>query len=140
MSWAVLIMDLVREVQGVPSLPESGDFKESGLGMRDGSYRCNQMLCDRIMKVYIHVWVCICLYICIHNDIYTHVAQTSPCQAVSRRFWWRHLIRPSIYDKYSGSMKITIYVDHVSRCKTASVTTWTNRWTYRVFVMNDRCD
>ena len=39
-------------------------------------------------------------------------------------------IRPSIFDKYSGSMKVTAHLDHVSRCKTASGTTWSDRWTH----------
>ena len=34
-----------------------------------------------------------------------------------------NLIRTSIYDKYSGSMKITTHLYHVSHCKTASGTT-----------------
>ena len=42
-------------------------------------------------------------------------------------------IRTSIYDKYSGSTKITTHLDYISRCKTASGTNWLNRWTYRVF-------
>ena len=43
------------------------------------------------------------------------------------------LIRTSIYDKYSGSMKITTHLDRISHCKTASGTNWSNGWTYRVF-------
>jgi len=49
-------------------------------------------------------------------------------------------IRTSIYDKYSGSTKITTHLDHVSYCKTASDTNWSNRWTYRVFIINTRRD
>ena len=40
-----------------------------------------------------------------------------------------NLIRTSIYDKYSGSMKITTRLDHISHCRTASGTDWSSRWT-----------
>ena len=42
-------------------------------------------------------------------------------------------IQASIYDKYSGSMKITTHLDPIRRRKTASGIDWLNRWTYRVF-------
>ena len=42
-----------------------------------------------------------------------------------------NFIRTSIYDKYSGSMKITTHLDPISHCKTLSHTNWSNRWTYR---------
>ena len=32
-------------------------------------------------------------------------------------------------DKHSGSMKITTRMDHISHFKTASGTTWSNKWT-----------
>ena len=44
----------------------------------------------------------------------------------------QNLIRTRIYDEYSGSMKITTHLDHISHCKTASGTYWSNRWTNRV--------
>ena len=37
------------------------------------------------------------------------------------------LIRTSVYDKCSGSMKITTHLYHISH-----FTNWSNRWTYRV--------
>ena len=37
-------------------------------------------------------------------------------------------------------MKITTRLDHTSHCKTASGPHWSNRWTYRVFVINIRRD
>jgi hypothetical protein len=43
-------------------------------------------------------------------------------------------IQTSVYGKYSGSMKFTKYLDHISHCKTASGTNWSHRWTYRVFI------
>ena len=49
-------------------------------------------------------------------------------------------IRTSIYDKYSGSLKLTSHLYHVSHCTTASGTHWSNRWTYRVFVISTRRD
>ena len=52
----------------------------------------------------------------------------------------RDLIRTSIDDKYSGSMKITTRLDHVCHCKVASGIDWSNRRTYRVFIMNTRSD
>ena len=46
----------------------------------------------------------------------------------------------------SGLMKITTHPDHMSHCDTPSGTNWSNRWTYRVFIINthktvihDRC-
>jgi len=44
-------------------------------------------------------------------------------------------IRTSIYGKYSASMKITARLDHVSHCKTSSGTSWSNGWSYRVFII-----
>jgi hypothetical protein len=49
-------------------------------------------------------------------------------------------IRTGIYDEYSGLMKITTHLDHISHCKTVSGTNWSNRWTYRVFIINTRRD
>jgi len=46
----------------------------------------------------------------------------------------------ALYDKYSGSMKITTHLDNISHCKTASGTNWSNRWVYRVFIINTRRD
>ena len=48
----------------------------------------------------------------------------------------RDLIRTSIYDKHSGATKIAAHLDHISRCKMASGTDWSNGWTYRVFVIS----
>ena len=50
------------------------------------------------------------------------------------------LIRMSVYDKYSGSMKMTSHLDHVSRVKAASGANWSNRCTYRVFSINTHRD
>ena len=46
-----------------------------------------------------------------------------------------HLIRTSIFDKYSGSPKTTTHLDHVSHCRTASGINRSNRWTCRVFII-----
>ena len=46
----------------------------------------------------------------------------------------------SIYDKRSGSITITTHLDRISHCETASGTNWSNRWTYRVLIMNTRRD
>ena len=51
-----------------------------------------------------------------------------------------NLIRTSIYDKYSGSVKITTQLDHIGHCKTAYATNWSKRWNYRVFIRNTRRD
>ena len=51
-----------------------------------------------------------------------------------------NFIRTSVYDKHSGSMEITTHLDEISRCKTASGTNWSNRWTYRVFIIKTRRD
>jgi hypothetical protein len=40
----------------------------------------------------------------------------------------------------AGSMKITTHLDPISHCKMASGTNSSNRWTYRVFIMNTRLD
>jgi len=50
------------------------------------------------------------------------------------------LIRTSIYDKYSGSMKITTRLDQISHRKISSGTNWSNSWTYRVFLINTHRD
>ena len=42
--------------------------------------------------------------------------------------------------KNSGSVKYTTHLDHISHCKTASGTNWSNRLTYRVFIKNTRHD
>ena len=49
-------------------------------------------------------------------------------------------IRTSIYDEYSGAIKITTCLDHICRCKTASGTNWLNGRTYRVFFIHARRD
>jgi len=51
-----------------------------------------------------------------------------------------NLVRAIIFYKYSGSMKITTHLDHISHCKTASGTNWSNRWTSRVFIINTHRD
>ena len=45
------------------------------------------------------------------------------------------LIQTSVCDKYSGSIKITTHLDHISHCETESGTNSLNRWTYRVFII-----
>ena len=37
---------------------------------------------------------------------------------------------PNIHDKNSGPIKITAQLHHISHCKTATGTNWSNRWTY----------
>ena len=46
------------------------------------------------------------------------------------------LIRTSIYEKYLSLMQITTHLDHITHCKTAFGTNWSNRRTYRVFIIN----
>ena len=46
----------------------------------------------------------------------------------------QNLIRSSIHDKFSGVMKITTHLYHISHCKTSSGTNWSKRWTHRVFI------
>ena len=48
----------------------------------------------------------------------------------------RNLIRASIRDEYSGLMKITTHLDHVSHCEAEFCTNRSNRWTYRVSIIN----
>ena len=52
-----------------------------------------------------------------------------------------NLIWTSFYDEHSGSMTITSHLDHISHCKTTvSGTTWSNRWTHRVHIIDAGCD
>ena len=51
-----------------------------------------------------------------------------------------YFIRACIYDQYSGSMQFTTHLDHIGHCTTTSGKDRSNRWTYRVFIMNTRCD
>ena len=46
-----------------------------------------------------------------------------------------NLIRASISDKYSGLMRISAHLDHMSHCKITSGTHRSNRWTYPVFII-----
>ena len=54
----------------------------------------------------------------------------------------RHdLIRRNIHDEYSCSIKIATRLNHISHCKAAvSGTNWSNRWTYRAFIIDARRD
>ena len=49
-----------------------------------------------------------------------------------------HDIPKTIYHEISVSMKFTTHLDHVSHCKTASGTNWSERWTYRVWCEVDQ--
>ena len=46
------------------------------------------------------------------------------------------IIRTSMYNTYSGSLKITSHLDHIGHCERSSGTDWSNRWTYRVFIIH----
>jgi hypothetical protein len=48
------------------------------------------------------------------------------------------VIPTTIYHEFSGSIKITTHLDHVSHRETTSGTNWWNRWTYLVFIIHDR--
>ena len=66
-----------------------------------------------------------------------HVQQNPVCWGKSDAASWEiawipDLIRTSIYDKYSGSMKIATPLDHIRHFKTASNTNRSNRWTCRI--------
>ena len=50
------------------------------------------------------------------------------------------LTRPSLNDEYWCSMTITSHLDHISDYKISSGKNRSNRWTYRVFIMNARPD
>ena len=49
-------------------------------------------------------------------------------------------IRTSVYEKYSGSIKITTHLDHISHFKTTSGTDWSKILTYQVFIIVTRRD
>ena len=59
----------------------------------------------------------------------TNSASNSARRLISQVYF----IRTSIYDKYSGSMEITTYLDHLRYCQASSGTNWWTRWTYREF-------
>ena len=50
-----------------------------------------------------------------------------------RRLW-------RVPHQYSGSMKTTTRLYHISHCQTASGTNWSNRWTFRVSIINTHRD
>ena len=51
-----------------------------------------------------------------------------------------NFMRTSIYDHYSGPMKIATRLNDMSGCQTASGTVFSNRGIYRVFIINTRRD
>ena len=55
-----------------------------------------------------------------------------------RRRVQQDLIWTSIHDKNSGSTKINTHLDHMSHHKTTPCTNWSNKWTYRVVMINTR--
>ena len=50
------------------------------------------------------------------------------------------LISASIHIQYSAPTKIATHLDHIIHCKTTSGTNESNRWTYRVFILDTRPD
>ena len=54
----------------------------------------------------------------------------------SEEVFTRNLIRVSIHEKISGSIKVTTHLNHISHCKTYYGKRWSNRWTYQVSLMN----
>ena len=62
------------------------------------------------------------------------------CQTRMGSFSSPDFTRTSICDKCSCSTKITTHLDHISHCKTAFGTNRSNRWTYRVFIINTSRD
>ena len=64
----------------------------------------------------------------------------SPAAAAAQKRCANDVFRTSIYDKYSRPIKITTHLYHVGHCQTTSGTNWSNRWTYRVFIVNTRSD
>ena len=38
----------------------------------------------------------------------------------------QNLVRRSIYNEYSGSIKIATHLDHISHCKASSGSNWSN--------------
>ena len=49
------------------------------------------------------------------------------------------LIPTTIYYKHPGSIKFATHLDRLSHCETTSGTSWLNRWTFRIFIINTRC-
>ena len=52
----------------------------------------------------------------------------------------RRIVEEPVYDRYSGSIKITSHLDFISQCRATPGTHWSRRWTIRVFVINIRHD
>ena len=58
-----------------------------------------------------------------------------PSEHSHKAFIWT-----SIFDKYSGAMKVATRLDRISHCKSSSDPHWSKRWTYRVLIMNTHRD
>ena len=76
----------------------------------------------------------------LHRESSMSTSETSDSQP--ERGCMTDLIRTSIYEQHSDSMKFTTHLDHISHCRTASGTNWSNRWTYPVLgiIINARRD
>ena len=75
-----------------------------------------------------------------HTRLSHPLSPSLPRYTVPSRERRANLIRTRIYDKFSRSMKTTAHLVHISHRKTASGTNWSNRLTYRVFIMNTHRD
>ena len=61
-------------------------------------------------------------------------------EAEDGRLRGRHLTWTNIHDRYSGPIKISTHLDHLSNHKTASDTNWSNTWTHPAFIISPRRD
>ena len=77
--------------------------------------------------MYAHMYTYVCVCVCVQ------CARPSPRSSPA-------FIGASVYDEYSGSIKITTHLGHISHCETASGTNRSNRWTQRVLIINTRRD
>ena len=92
--------------------------------------------------MYIHLYICtggVCIIVDImYVQLCIHVKGTRPRQAASCRCTTTSACLTCIYDKYSVSIRIATHLTHVSQCKTSYGANWSNRWTYRAFIINTR--
>ena len=52
----------------------------------------------------------------------------------------REIASGRVFRLNTWAQRITTHLDHISHCKTTFGMNWSNRWTYRVFIINSRRD
>ena len=124
-----------------PACTEGRGFRVWGVGSACGVCQgSTHHLSHHSAGLYTYIPVCVCIRSCTTTHINCRVGGLGYGPFFFHKGTHStnedtvNLIRASIRDKHSGSMKITTYLDHVGHCKTTSGTNWSNRWTYRVLI------